>query len=57
MLPGMDGLEICQTIKKTQNLSDIIVIIVSAMDATSNRFKGIKYGADYYIRKPFDPLR
>lgn len=55
MLPGMDGLEICQTIKKTPNLSDIIVIIVSAMDATSNRFKGIKYGADYYIKKPFDP--
>jgi len=31
------------------------VIIVSAMDPTSNRFKGIKYGADYYIKKPFDP--
>ncbi len=56
MLPGMDGLEICQTIKKAPNLSDTIVIIVSAMDATSNRFKGIKYGADYYIRKPFDPV-
>ncbi len=56
MLPGMDGLEICQTIKRTPNLNDIIVIIVSAMDATSNRFKGIKYGADYYIRKPFDPV-
>ena len=25
------------------------------MDPTSNRFKGIKYGADYYIKKPFDP--
>ena len=56
MLPGADGLDICQTIKKTPNLSDIIVIIVSAMDATSNRFRGIKYGADYYIRKPFDPV-
>lgn len=56
MLPGADGLEICQTIKKTPNLSDIIVIIVSAMDPTTNRFKGIKYGADYYIKKPFDPV-
>ncbi len=56
MLPGVDGLEICQTIKRTPSLSDIIVIIVSAMEATSSRFKGIKYGADYYIRKPFDPL-
>lgn len=55
MLPGVDGLDICQTIKRDPNLRDIIVIIVSAMDATSNRFKGIKYGADYYIKKPFEP--
>ncbi len=55
MLPGVDGLQICQSIKTEKALSDTIVIIVSAMDATSNRFKGIKYGADYYIKKPFDP--
>ena len=55
MLPGMDGLEICQKIKSDTQIKDTIVIIVSAMDATSNRFKGIKYGADYYIQKPFDP--
>jgi DNA-binding response OmpR family regulator len=55
MLPGVDGLEICQTIKKDPKLKDTIVIIVSAMDATSNRFKGIKNGADYYIKKPFEP--
>lgn len=55
MLPGIDGLDICQSIKRDQNLKDIIVILVSAMDATSSRFKGIKYGADYYIKKPFDP--
>ncbi len=55
MLPGADGLEVCQTIKKDTNLRDITVIIVSAMEASTNRFKGIKYGADYYIKKPFDP--
>ncbi len=54
-LPGIDGLEICKRIKMDQILKDTVVIIVSAMDATSNRFKGIKYGADYYIRKPFEP--
>ncbi len=55
MLPGADGLEICQSVKKNPELKSTTVIIVSAMDATSNRFKGIKYGADYYIKKPFDP--
>ena len=55
MLPHKDGLDICQTIKSDPGTKDTIVIIVSAMDPTSNRFKGIKYGADYYIRKPFNP--
>lgn len=55
MLPGLDGLEICQRIKTDPELSHAVVIIISAMDATTNRFKGIKYGADYYIKKPFDP--
>ncbi len=55
MLPHKDGLDICQTIKSDPSTSNIIVILVSAMDPTSNRFKGIKYGADYYIKKPFDP--
>ncbi|MDE1761750.1 MAG: response regulator [Candidatus Micrarchaeota archaeon] len=55
MLPGADGLEICQKIKTDPDLKNAIVIIISAMEATSNRFKGIKYGADYYIKKPFDP--
>ncbi len=55
MLPHKDGLEICQDIKSNPNTSNIVVILVSAMDPTSNRFKGIKYGADYYIKKPFDP--
>jgi len=55
MLPGADGLEICQSVKTNPALTGTTVIIVSAMDATSNRFKGIKYGADYYVKKPFDP--
>ena len=55
MLPNKNGLDICQTIKSDPELNNTIVILVSAMDPTSNRFKGIEYGADYYVRKPFDP--
>lgn len=57
MLPHKDGLDICQTIKSDPLINNTIVILVSAMDPTSNRFKGIKYGADYYIKKPFDPAQ
>jgi DNA-binding response OmpR family regulator len=55
MLPHKDGLDICQTIKSDPAMKNTIIILVSAMDPTSNRFKGIKFGADYYIKKPFDP--
>ncbi|MCL4372409.1 response regulator [Candidatus Marsarchaeota archaeon] len=56
MLPNKDGLDICQTIKSDPSVSNTVVILVSAMDPTSNRFTGIKNGADYYIKKPFDPI-
>ncbi|BCS90719.1 MAG: chemotaxis protein CheY [Candidatus Micrarchaeota archaeon] len=55
MLPGKDGLQICYEIKTDPRLKNTIVIIISALDPTSNRFKGLKYGADYYLKKPFDP--
>ncbi len=55
MLPHKDGLDICQTIKTDPTLKNTVVIIVSAMDPASSRFRGIKFGADYYIKKPFDP--
>ncbi len=55
MLPHKDGLDICRTIKSDPTTGNTIVILISAMDATTNRFKGLKYGADYYIKKPFDP--
>ncbi len=55
MLPHKDGLDICQTIKSDPSINGTIVILISAMDPTTNRFKGIKFGADYYIKKPFDP--
>ena len=55
MLPGVDGLDICQTVKKDPELKETVIIIVSAADAVKNRFRGLKYGADYYIKKPFEP--
>ncbi len=55
MLPNKDGLDICQTIKSDPDISGTVVILVSAMDPTSSRFKGLEYGADYYVKKPFDP--
>jgi len=55
MLPGPNGLEICQAVKGDPSLRHAVVIIVSAADERRNRFQGLKFGADYYIKKPFEP--
>ena len=55
MLPEKDGLDICNTIRHDPELKNIKVIVVSALDATSHRLKSLERGADYYIKKPFDP--
>jgi two-component system, OmpR family, alkaline phosphatase synthesis response regulator PhoP len=52
MLPHIDGLQICETIRFKNRL--IKIIIVSAKDSVQDRIKGLKLGADDYISKPFD---
>ncbi|WP_026582006.1 response regulator transcription factor [Bacillus sp. J33] len=52
MLPGMDGFEICKTIRKTK---DIPILMVSARKEDIDKIRGLGLGADDYIVKPFSP--
>ena len=52
MLPGMDGLSLCETIRRGD--SDIGIIIVSAKGQESDKIRGLSIGADDYITKPFN---
>ena len=51
MLPGMDCLSLCETIRRGD--SDIGIIIVSAKGQESDKIRGLSIGADDYITKPF----
>ena len=51
MLPGMDGLSLCETIRRENN--EIGIIIVSAKAQESDKIRGLSIGADDYITKPF----
>ena len=51
MLPGMDGLSLCETIRRDD--ADIGIIIVSAKGQESDKIRGLSIGADDYITKPF----
>ena len=50
MLPGMDGFEVCRSLRR---LSDVPVVIVTARDDTHDVVAGLEAGADDYVTKPF----
>ncbi len=53
MLPGTDGLEICRHIRKSEGLSGIPIIMLTARGDESDKIVGLELGADDYITKPF----
>ncbi len=53
-LPKVDGYQVCQTLKGNPITSSIPIIMITALNATPQKVKGIEYGADDYISKPFD---
>jgi putative two-component system response regulator len=54
MMPGMDGFEVCRTLKADQGTMDIPIIFITAMDDLGHKTKGFEFGAVDYIIKPFD---
>ena len=53
LLPGADGFELCQQIRKTSILSATPIIFLTAKVAEADRIKGLELGGDDYISKPF----
>jgi len=52
MLPGMDGLEVCRTLREE---SDVPIIMLTAMTTDQDKLNGLELGADDYMTKPFSP--
>jgi DNA-binding response OmpR family regulator len=52
MLPGMDGLEVCQKIREDAK-SDVPIIMLTARDTLDDKISGLDKGADDYLIKPF----
>jgi len=55
MMPKMNGMEVCQKVKKELNLSNVYIILLTAKGQEVDRQKGLEMGADRYMTKPFDP--
>jgi len=52
MLPGIDGLEICRTLRGE---SDVPIIMLTAKTTDQDKLVGLDLGADDYVTKPFSP--
>ena len=54
MMPEMDGLELCQSLKSNLETSHIPIILLTAKNAAEDRIECYNAGADGYISKPFE---
>lgn len=52
MLPGIDGLEVCRTLRGE---SDVPIIMLTAKTTDQDKLAGLNLGADDYVTKPFSP--
>ncbi|MCW8313414.1 response regulator [Sphingobacterium sp. InxBP1] len=55
MMPGMDGLQLCQQLKTDLEYAHIPLILLTAKNSLQARIDGLQSGADAYIEKPFSP--
>src|SRR4030043_1038068 len=52
MLPGLDGLEVCRTLRSETNVP---IIMLTARTTDDDKLTGLGLGADDYVSKPFSP--
>jgi two-component system alkaline phosphatase synthesis response regulator PhoP len=55
MLPGMDGLMVCQALRAQRETAGIPIIMLTARGEEGDRIAGLELGADDYVTKPFSP--
>lgn len=54
VMPGQNGFQVCRQLKTGDLTKDIKVVLVTSKNQKSDKFWGLKQGADDYLVKPFD---
>lgn len=57
MMPEMDGFEVCQRLKGNPKTQHVPVLMITALDQTSDRVRGLEVGADDFLTKPVDDVQ
>lgn len=53
VMPGKDGFQVCRELKKSPDTKDIKIVMLTSKNQVTDRFWGMKQGADVYLTKPF----
>ncbi|HED08228.1 MAG TPA: response regulator [Ignavibacteria bacterium] len=56
-MPNLDGFELIKAIRNNVELKEIPIIILSSLSGSEEIKKGMEFGANSYLAKPFDPQR
>jgi two-component system chemotaxis response regulator CheY len=56
-MPNVDGFELIKTVRSNEEFKNIPIIILSSLGGSEEIEKGMSYGANSYLVKPFDPKR
>ena len=56
MMPDIDGFEVCRRLRRDENLAEVPIIVISALDDRPSRLRALEAGADDVMSKPFDRL-
>jgi len=55
MMPGMDGIEVCENLKSDESLKDILICFLTARSEDYSQIAGLEAGGDDYVTKPIKP--
>jgi two-component system, OmpR family, alkaline phosphatase synthesis response regulator PhoP len=55
MMPKMNGVEVCQTLRAKPEFNDTLIIFLTALSDEASQIKGFETGADDYVSKPISP--
>jgi len=55
MMPGMDGIEVCENLKSDETLNDILICFLTARSEDFSQIAGLEAGGDDYVTKPIKP--
>jgi len=55
LMPGIDGFEVCRRLRALPALQALPVVMLTSLEASDDRVRGLEAGADDFINKPFNP--